>query len=91
MNFKPPKRANEHNTYTTGWLVEYYGSYEKIAQALYREHDIQTAGATVGRWFREGNTPPHIAVALAQMTEQPAVLGTLCPFLKDYLIEEACP
>jgi len=89
LEFKPPKRAQEHTTYTAGWLVERYGSYERIAQELYKEQHVQTAGISLARWFRDRNTPPHIAVALAKLVDEPSLVGILCPFLAEYLTEEA--
>lgn len=91
MEFKPPKHANEHTTYATGWLVERYGSFEKIAQELYKDQDVQTAGISLTRWFRDRNTPPHIAIALVRMTGELPLLSILCPLLNDYLIEECFP
>jgi len=66
-------------------LVETFGSYEKIAQEIYKETGEQLAGNTVGRWFRDQNTPTQVVVALAIMTEDNDVIRTMCPFLAPFL------
>ena len=68
-------------------LSSTFQSYEHMAMEVYAKTGQTIATQTYRRWFRQHDVPTRVAITLAEIAEDPSVLGKLCPFLSPYLKE----
>jgi hypothetical protein len=88
--FKAPTRSHQKSYRDIcEHLVSVHGSYEKLAQVLYKETGNAFSGNTVRRWFLDQTTPLKVVVALAIISDAEDIVGGMLPVLSPYLSFQA--